>query len=111
MAKFYGVIGFIETQETRPGVYEEEVVAERGYSGELIRSSKRWENADKLNDNINISNQFSILADPYAYNHVYSMRYIKYMNATWKITDVEIQYPRLTLSVGGLYNGDENSAS
>ena len=108
MAKFHGFIGFVETQETRPGVFEEAIVAQRPYNGDILRSSKRWESTDNLNDNINISNQFSIIADQYAYNHVYSMRYLKYMGVAWKITDVEIQYPRLVLSVGGVYNGDTN---
>lgn len=110
MAKFYGVIGFVETQETAPGVFSE-YITKRFYSGDVVRSSKRFESSEGLNDNINISNQFSIVADKYAYNHVYGMRYLKYMGTCWKITDVEIQHPRLILSVGGVYNGDENSAS
>ena len=110
MAKFFGVIGFEDSQETKPGVFEPKIVL-RGYSGDVIRSSKRNESTDKINDNVNISNQFSIIADKYAYNHIYGMKYLKYMGANWKITDVEIQHPRLILSVGGLYNGDEDSAS
>ena len=110
MAKFYGVIGFVETQETKPGVFEP-YITKRYYSGDILRSSKRFDSSDELNDNLNISNQFSIVADTYAYNHVYGMRYVKYMGTCWKITDVEIQSPRLILTVGGVYNGDENSAS
>lgn len=108
MAKFYGVIGFEEHQETRPGVFEPTIVL-RGYSGDVLRSSKRNENGEKVNDDISISNQFSIVADKYAYNHIYGMKYLKYMGADWKITDVEIQHPRLIINVGGIYNGDEST--
>ena len=110
MAKFYGVIGFEEHQETKPGVYEP-IITKRYYSGDILRTSRRHEPNEQLNDNINISNQFSIVADQYAYNHVYSMKYLVYMGAKWKITDVEIQHPRFQLSVGGLYNGDEDTTS
>lgn len=110
MAKFFGVIGFEETQETRPGVFEP-TITKRNYGGDVLRSSKRNESGEQINDNIAISNQFSIVADKYAYNHIYGMKYIRYMGTCWKITDVEIQHPRLILTIGGLYNGDENSAS
>ena len=105
MAKFYGVIGFEEPQETRPGVYEPQVT-ERAYGGDVFRSSKRNENGEKINDDVTISNQFSIVADKYAYNHIYSMKYITYMNVKWKISDVEIQHPRMTINIGGVYNGN-----
>ena len=106
MAKFYGVIGFAEHQETEPGVYEP-VFIERKYSGDILRSSRRMEpDGEQLNDNINISNQFSILADQYAYNHVYSMKYLVYAGTKWRISDVEISHPRMTLTVGGIYNGN-----
>lgn len=105
MAKFFGVIGFEETQETKPGVFEP-MVTERNYSGDILRSSKRNESGDNVNDDITISNQFSIVADKYAYNHIYGMKYLKYMGVKWKISDVEIQHPRLIINVGGVYNGD-----
>ncbi len=108
MAKFYGVIGFEDSRETRPGVFEP-TVTKRSYSGDVLRSSKRNEGAEQINDNVSISNQFSIVADKYAYNHIYGMRYIEYMGAKWKISDVEIQHPRLIISVGGIYNGYEDS--
>lgn len=106
MAKFYGSIGYVETVETSPGVFKE-VSTERNYSCDILRKSKRFDSNEQLNDNLNISNQFSILADEYAYQHFYALRYIKILGACWKITDVEVQYPRMTLTVGGIYNGKE----
>lgn len=104
MAKFFGVIGFNEgTVETNPGVWEQQVV-ERQYYGDLIRNSRRLQSTDQLNDDINISNEISIVADPYANANFHSMRYVEFMGAKWKITNVEVQYPRLKLALGGVWN-------
>lgn len=105
MPKFYGVIGFAETTMTVSGVYEEKIT-KRKYYGELVRNTRRLQSSDQVNDNININNEVSIIADPYAYDHFYAMRYAEFMGAKWKITNVEVQYPRLILTLGGLYNGE-----
>lgn len=104
MAKFYGAIGFAETKETSPGVYNEEIV-EHFYYGDLIRNNRRLQTGDKVNDDINVSNEISIVADPYANEHFYAMRYVSFMGAKWKISNVDVQYPRLILTLGGVYNG------
>lgn len=103
MAKFCGIIGYGLTVETEPGIYEEQII-ENEYFGDVIRNSRRLQERSKVNDDINISNQISIIADPFANNNFHSMRYVEYMGAKWKITDVEVQYPRLLLTIGGLYN-------
>ena len=104
MAKFFGLIGYEQTVETEPGIYEERII-ENEYYGEVIKDARRMQDDGKINSNINISNKFSIIADPFANNNFHSMRYIEYMGTKWKITDVEVQYPRLILTVGGIYNG------
>ena len=104
MAKFYGVIGFAVTERTERGIYEEKIV-ENEYVGDVIRNTRRLKEASKINDDITISNQISIIADPYATNNFHTMRYIVFMGSKWKITEVEVQYPRLILTLGGLYNG------
>lgn len=104
MAKFYGTIGFAETVETAPGVWTENIV-DYNYFGDIIRNARRIQSSDQLNDDINISNEISIVADPYANQNFHSMRYVKFMGAKWKITNVEVRYPRLILTVGGVYNG------
>lgn len=104
MAKWHGKIGYAETVETEPGIYEEQIV-ERSHYGDLIRNTRKLQNSSGVNDNINIANEISIVADPYAREHFYSMRYAEFMGTKWKITDVSVQYPRLTLSLGGVYNG------
>lgn len=107
MAKFYGAIGYAETVETTPGVWKEQIT-ERKYYGELIRNTRRLQTADQLNDNINVANEISIVADPFAIHNFHSMRYVEFMDAKWKISSVEVRYPRLILTVGGLYNGEQN---
>lgn len=108
MAKWYGVIGYAETAETEPGLWEEEIV-ERPYYGDLIRNTRRLQNSSSINDNVEISNEISIVADPYANQNFYSMRYAEFMGAKWKISSVEVQYPRLILALGGLYNDGEQA--
>jgi hypothetical protein len=105
MAKFYGEIGFAETIETAPGVWVEQIT-ERSYYGDLIRNFRRLQSANQVNDNINVENNISIVADPYANENFHSMRYAKFMGTRWKITNVEVQYPRLILTTGGVYNGE-----
>ena len=106
MAKFYGVIGYAETVETRPGIWEKQIT-ERHYYGDVTRNTRRFQSSDKLNDNINISNEISIVADPFANQNFHSMAYVEFMGAKWKITNVEVQYPRLILSIGDVYNDVE----
>ena len=107
MAKWYGEIGFAETVETKPGVWIEQIT-KRNYYGDVTRDSRRLQTADKLNDNVNISNQISIISDPYANENFHSMRYAFYMGTRWKITDIEVQYPRLNLTLGGVWNGESS---
>lgn len=104
MAKFYGVIGYAVTKMTEQGIYEEQIV-ETEYVGDVIRNTRRLREGSKINDDINISNQISIIADPYAANNFHTMRYVVFMGAKWKISEVDVQYPRLILTLGGLYNG------
>lgn len=107
MAKWFGTIGFAETVETKPGVWEEQIT-ERKYYGDVIRNTRRLQSADQLNDDINIANEISIVADPFANNHIYAMRYVEYMGARWKVSTVDAsQRPRLNLSIGGLWNGKQ----
>lgn len=104
MAKFYGKIGYIETVEIEPGLWEEQVV-ERTYFGDVSRNTSRFQSSGGVNDDINASNNISILADPYANENFQYMRYVEFMGAKWKITNAEVQYPRILLTIGGVYNG------
>ena len=104
MAKFYGIIGYSVTEETSPGVWTESIT-ERNYYGDVIRNTRRWQPGEGLNDNLTINNIISIVADPFAYQHFHAIRYVKWMGASWKIDNIEVQRPRLILTIGGVYNG------
>jgi len=36
-----------------------------------------------------------------------NIRYITYLGTNWKVTSIDTQYPRLVLSIGGVYNGPQ----
>ena len=104
MAKTAGFIGYGVETEIKPGVWENGPV-EKALYGDLIKNSKRNTNGEGLNDNIVINNQISILADPYAREHFHQIIYVRFMGASWKVTDVTVELPRLILNLGGVYNG------
>lgn len=103
--KFHGPVGFVEPVEKRPGVKAYQPV-EYDYAGDVLRRTVGFQGGESVNDKIAPAHQISILADPYARKHVASMRYVKWMDTAWKITDVSVQYPRLILTLGGPYNGE-----
>ena len=104
MAKYCGNIGFAETVETRPGVWEDKIT-EYVYYGDLTRNTRRLQSGSNINDNINITNNISIVADPYANKNFHKIRYVEFMGTKWKVSDVEVQFPRLILTLGDVYNG------
>lgn len=106
MGKWFGNIGFAQSQEIRPGVWKD-VIIERPYYGDVPLIVGRNKTTDKVSDDITIQNAISIVADPFARENFYSMKYLVYEGAKWKITSVEVQYPRLKLTTGGLYNGKD----
>ena len=105
MAKWYGKIGYADNVEVEPGVWEDSIV-EHSYYGDLNRNTRSLQNSGGINDNINLSNEVSIVADPYASENFYKMRYVEFVGTKWKITNVEVKYPRLILSIGGVWNGN-----
>lgn len=106
MAKFYGKIGYIQSVETEPGIWEEQAV-ERNYYGDITKNISRYQSNGTVNDDITISNMISVVADPYANENFQHIRYVEFMGTKWKVTNVEVQYPRLILSLGGVYNAYE----
>lgn len=104
MAKFFGMIGFANTEETSPGVWGG--VVERPYYGDVLSRGMNAMSTEQVNKDISITNRISIIADPYAYENFSAMRYVKFMNTAWSINSVDVQYPRLILNIGGIYNGE-----
>lgn len=104
MARFCGEVGYGEQTEIRPGVWDD-VIVEYRYYGDVIRNSRQLESGEKVNNDISVGNSISILADAYANEHFFAVRYIRWAGALWTVTDVEVQSPRLILRLGGVYNG------
>ncbi len=107
MSKYFGKIGYGVTEETRPGVYEPQIV-EKEYYGDIVRNTRRLENGGKVVDDLNINMTLSIVADPFAFNNFHQLKYAEYMGAKWKATSVEPQFPRLVIALGGVYNGEDS---
>lgn len=105
MAKFHGNIGYSHSEETSPGVYTD-TITEREYFGDVIRESRQWTNPGQVNDNLVVGNRISIVADDFANGHFTSMKYVIWDEVYWKVSSVEVQRPRLILSLGGVYNGN-----
>lgn len=104
MARFYGKVGYGETVNLGNGIYEDQII-ERQYYGDVIRNTRDLVNAEKVNDNLAVGNSISIVADPYANDHFFAIRYVEWAGTLWKVSNVEVQSPRLLLRLGGVYNG------
>ena len=111
MARFYGEIGYGNSVESPAGsgVWVDEIT-EYSYYGDVIRNTRKLENGENLNNDISVGNSISIVADQYANEHFFAIRYIRWAGALWTVTNVEVKSPRLILSLGSVYNGPTFSA-
>lgn len=106
MAKFHGEIGYGNTVEKAPGVWED-VITERSYFGDVIRNSRQLREGEGVNNDLTVGNSISIVADAYANEHFFAIRYIRWAGTLWTVKDVEVQSPRLIMRLGGVYNGPQ----
>lgn len=106
MAKFHGIVGFVDYVEKKPGVFKE-IASEKPYSGDVIRKSNRSVSTSTINDNLVINVQLSIIADPYINQHFPSIKYVTWNGSSWKVTNVEPNYPRMIITLGEVYNGKQ----
>ena len=104
MARFHGRIGYGETEESSPGVWVDTIV-EHSYFGDVIRNTRKLSEGENLNKNLSVMNSISIVADAYANDHFFAIRYVEWAGALWTVSDVEVQSPRLILRLGEVYNG------
>lgn len=102
MAKYYGKVGYGISEETVPGVWEKKIV-ERDYFGDILASGWRWEQGEKVNDDLTLTNRISIIADPFANSNIGAAVYIEFQGEKWKIRSVELAYPRIIITLGGVY--------
>lgn len=109
MARFFGKVGYGESVEKAPGVWDD-VITERDYQGDVIRNTRQLETGDKVNADISLGNSIAIVADEYAVKHFMDIKYVGWEGGLWSVTSVEVRAPRLVLSLGGVYNGPTPAA-
>lgn len=107
MARFFGVVGFaVRDEHAAPGVWAEKMI-EKPYYGDVIRNARRLQNgSDKVNKDLTVNNSISIVADAYANENFFAMRYIEWMGVLWEVLEVSVERPRLVLTLGGKWNGE-----
>lgn len=105
MAKYYGLIGYYdEEREIRPGVWTKEgSIQERPVTGDVKVNYKQTENSGEVNDSINVNIKISFVADPFANENFHKIKYATYNGTKWKVTSVEPKFPRLIITLGGVY--------
>lgn len=103
--RYHGRVGYFETVETKPGLFEEKLTF-REYYGDVLRNTRRDSSGSNVNVTITVSNQISIVADPYAREHFFQIRCIEWQGTLWTVTEVNVEYPRLILSLGDVYHED-----
>lgn len=106
MAKFSGVIGFATSVETTPGVWTDQIV-ERPYRGDILQNNRKWQfwrEGERVNDNFAIENLISVLSDAYLYQNLPFVRYVKWLGSNWKVSKVEVNRPRIIITLGDVYN-------
>lgn len=106
MARFHGEVGYGNSEEAPPGsgVWVD-IIEEFPYTGDVVRNTRKLESGDSLNDDITVANSISIVADQYAIDHFFNIKYVRWAGVLWTVTLVEVRSPRLILSLGSVYNG------
>lgn len=104
MAKVRVIVGYATPKETSPGVWEDKIT-KRTVRGELVRNMSNWQAGASANDDLKLNNQISIVADPYNQQNFSAIKYVELRGTRWKVSCVEVKYPRLLLTLGGVYNG------
>ena len=103
MARWFGQVGFEVTVEVEPGVWEP-VQQPRNYYGDILTNNRRWDQKqDSTNDDLTLNNRISIVADEFANKHLAAIRWAEFKGIKWKVTGAEIAYPRIILTMGGVY--------
>lgn len=110
MTRFAGTVGFGVSTEIRPGVFQD-VITEKSYFGDVTREARQAISSEKVNDDITVEHTIEIVADAFASDNFFAMRYVRWGGTLWKVSNVEIRAPRLLLRLGGAYHGPTPSVS
>lgn len=105
MARYSGVIGYAKEAELVNGIWENNEVIERHYYGDVSRISRSLQNGSDVLPDFRVNNSISVVADAYAFKHFHLIKYIKWEGTNWAVSSIEVQRPRLVITLGGVYNG------
>ena len=104
MARFSGLVGYVTQEETRPGVWTP-VEKSRKMKGDIIRQSSTNKSSGYVNDDVTLNHRVSLIGDAYAFDNYFNIQWVKMDTKQWKVVTIEIERPRIIVSLGGLYNG------
>ena len=110
MTRFFGRIGYGESIETAPGVFQDNII-EYSYYGDVVRNARNLRQGENLNPDLSVQNSISVVADAYANEHFFAIRYVEWAGVLWTVDSVEVQSPRLLLRLGEVYNGPTPAAT
>ena len=102
MSRFSGKLGFVMTQETEEGVWLENIT-ELPAKGTIRSLYVRNDNASSVNTNLRLTNEISVLMDSKIQTYLETLRYVVFKGSKWEVQSVGVNYPRLTINLGGLY--------
>lgn len=102
MSKFFGTIGFVQTKETEPGVWAQSV-EERLFSGDITQTTASWNDAQRINGDLEINHTLSVICDNYLTQNMFALRYVNYVGRRWAVRKVEVRPPRMILVLGKEY--------
>lgn len=103
---WYGQIAFSHQTKDETGVVDDHPIL-KNYYGQVIRNSKR-DQLQNINPNLSITNQISVIADPFLETSFHDILYVTFMGSKWRVSSVEVQpnNPRLTINISELYKED-----
>jgi hypothetical protein len=110
MSKYSGMIGFVRNYEKEPGIWEDEVT-EKKYTGDILKNNQRFSVGSTITGDVKITNVFSIMGNKYAFDHVSDIRYLEWRGNRWVVESIELNYPRLEMTIGGIYNGPQTTTT
>lgn len=104
--KWFGEIGYFEETENVDGVTTNTFQTQQ-YYGDIIKNYKTNTDAGTVNEDFDVNNRISVVADPYLIGHFHRIAWITFMDVKFKVHSVELQYPRLIVSLGGVYREED----
>lgn len=103
--RFHGAVGYVDGQfEKKPGVWVDKIV-EFPYFGDVLRNTRQLREGESINNDLTVNNSISIVADAYANEHFFAIRFVEWAGVLWTVSEVTVQSPRLLLKLGGVYHG------